>query len=137
MTVNEDLPDIHTDDGEELVQQILKENPPEEIGLREEWKDHVGWHRTEDIHSVNVRGRQQERSVPHENFHRRLRGVDSSGSKSMKGGLSQELGPEVAWLANVAIGLAGLAVILLLFLLFDWIRSRIRGSDNVSTRKDH
>lgn len=55
----------------------------------------------------------------------------------MKGGLSQELGPEVAWLANVAIGLAGLAVILLLFLLFDWIRSRIRGSDNVSTRKDH
>ncbi len=38
------------DDFEEsLVQAVLEENPPEERGIREEWKDHVGWHRKENI----------------------------------------------------------------------------------------
>mmetsp|Transcript_14402 Transcript_14402/g.30704 ORF Transcript_14402/g.30704 Transcript_14402/m.30704 type:complete len:187 (+) Transcript_14402:116-676(+) len=34
---------------ESLVQAVLEENPPEERGIRDEWKEHVGWHRKENI----------------------------------------------------------------------------------------
>lgn len=37
------------DDGEALVQQVLNENPAKDQGVRDEWKDQVGWHRKEDI----------------------------------------------------------------------------------------
>ena len=30
-------------------------NPPQEQGVREEWEDHVGWHRKEDLY--HLRGR--------------------------------------------------------------------------------
>ena len=33
------------DDGAALVQEILREAPKEERGVREEWAAHVGWHR--------------------------------------------------------------------------------------------
>jgi hypothetical protein len=36
------------DDEEKLVQQVLAENPPEDRGKRDEWANHVGWHRKED-----------------------------------------------------------------------------------------
>jgi hypothetical protein len=36
------------DDEEKLVQQVLAENPPEDRGERDEWANHVGWHRIED-----------------------------------------------------------------------------------------
>mmetsp|Transcript_2176 Transcript_2176/g.4015 ORF Transcript_2176/g.4015 Transcript_2176/m.4015 type:complete len:133 (-) Transcript_2176:138-536(-) len=42
---------------ERLVQEVLKEFPPEEKGEREEWNRHVGWHRQEDIRN---RGQEQE-----------------------------------------------------------------------------
>ncbi|CAB9515645.1 expressed unknown protein [Seminavis robusta] len=42
------MPDL--DDGELLVQEVIAENPVEERGIREEWAQHVGWHRTEDVH---------------------------------------------------------------------------------------
>ena len=41
--LNEDLLE------EELVRQVLQENPPEEKGERDEWKQHVGWHRIENV----------------------------------------------------------------------------------------
>ena len=34
---------------EELVNEVLRDFPPEERGEREEWKEHVGWHRQENI----------------------------------------------------------------------------------------
>uniref|UniRef100_A0A7S2EJM6 Uncharacterized protein n=1 Tax=Trieres chinensis TaxID=1514140 RepID=A0A7S2EJM6_TRICV len=37
------------DDGSQLVQEVLKELPPEEKGEREEWAGHVGWHRKEEV----------------------------------------------------------------------------------------
>lgn len=36
-------------DQEELVQQVLREFPPEERGERDEWTQQVGWHRKENI----------------------------------------------------------------------------------------
>lgn len=42
-------------EAEKLVQQVIVENPVEEKGERDEWADHVGWHRTEDIHGVGGR----------------------------------------------------------------------------------
>lgn len=45
------------DDGLNLVQQVLAENPPEERGERDEWERQVGWHRKEDIHQkASLRG---------------------------------------------------------------------------------
>jgi hypothetical protein len=40
------------DDEEELVRQVLKDNPVEERGVREEWSQRVGWHRQEDVHAL-------------------------------------------------------------------------------------
>jgi hypothetical protein len=37
------------DDGIALVKEVLEDNPPEERGVRDEWKHQVGWHRKEDI----------------------------------------------------------------------------------------
>mmetsp|Transcript_33746 Transcript_33746/g.99417 ORF Transcript_33746/g.99417 Transcript_33746/m.99417 type:complete len:175 (-) Transcript_33746:348-872(-) len=38
------------DDEEELVRQVVSENPPEDQGVRPEWDLHQGWHRVEDTH---------------------------------------------------------------------------------------
>ena len=39
------------DDFEEsLVRAVIIENPPEEQGVRTEWKEHVGWNRKEYVH---------------------------------------------------------------------------------------
>lgn len=41
------------DDGiDELVREVILENPPEERGVRPEWKEQVGWHRKEDMYST-------------------------------------------------------------------------------------
>lgn len=37
------------DDGASLVSEVVKENPPEEKGEREEWDLHIGWHQKEDV----------------------------------------------------------------------------------------
>eukprot|EP00587_Corethron_hystrix_P011540 CAMPEP_0113310514 /NCGR_PEP_ID=MMETSP0010_2-20120614/8132_1 /TAXON_ID=216773 ORGANISM="Corethron hystrix, Strain 308" /NCGR_SAMPLE_ID=MMETSP0010_2 /ASSEMBLY_ACC=CAM_ASM_000155 /LENGTH=100 /DNA_ID=CAMNT_0000165991 /DNA_START=159 /DNA_END=458 /DNA_ORIENTATION=+ /assembly_acc=CAM_ASM_000155 len=50
-----------SDIAEQLVQEVLREFPPEEQGKREEWNQHVGWHRREDVHAPlrgNLRKRQ-------------------------------------------------------------------------------
>jgi hypothetical protein len=36
-------------DEHELVKEVLGEFPPEEKGERDEWNEHVGWHRKENI----------------------------------------------------------------------------------------
>lgn len=39
------------DDFEEsLVRAVIIENPPEEPGIRSEWKEHIGWNRKEYVH---------------------------------------------------------------------------------------
>lgn len=38
------------DDGIDILQQVLAENPPEERGEREEWDQHTGWNRKEDLY---------------------------------------------------------------------------------------
>jgi hypothetical protein len=43
------MPDVVDDDEERLVREVLAENPVEERGVRDEWKDRVGWHRKEDV----------------------------------------------------------------------------------------
>ena len=37
------------DDGADLVNEIIKEFPPEEKGERVEWADHAGWNRRENV----------------------------------------------------------------------------------------
>lgn len=38
------------DDEERLVRQVIRENPVEERGVRDEWNQKVGWGRQEDIY---------------------------------------------------------------------------------------
>ena len=47
------------DDFEEsLVHEVLEENPPQEQGIRTEWRQRVGWHQKEYVH---LRGAMPER----------------------------------------------------------------------------
>lgn len=41
------------DDEENLVRQVLAENPAADVGVRDEWKHRVGWHRQEDTGPSN------------------------------------------------------------------------------------
>ena len=47
---------IIDDDEEQLVRQVLAENPAEERGVRDEWAGQVGWHRKEDVSFLRRRG---------------------------------------------------------------------------------
>jgi hypothetical protein len=116
-----------TVDEEALVQQILNENPSEEVGLREEWKDRVGWHRKEDIRSdiLKKKARQQLRGAELDPYPTISRRMDDG---------PQGLGAEAAILGNVAIVLAVVSAFLVAILILDWIRFRIRAT--VSQRKD-
>jgi hypothetical protein len=38
-----------TDDEEELVREVIVENPVEDVGVREEWTRKEGWHRKDDV----------------------------------------------------------------------------------------
>jgi len=49
------------DELDDLVREVIKENPPEEQGIRPEWQNHVGWHRKENI--FNLRGREDEKDA--------------------------------------------------------------------------
>ena len=57
---------------------------------------------------------------------RKLRGVESSGFKWTAFELANELGIEGALLGYLAMGLAGISLLLLLFLLLDYIRTRMK-----------
>ena len=37
------------DDGENLVRQVIAENPIADVGVREEWEQQIGWHQKENI----------------------------------------------------------------------------------------
>ena len=121
----------NTDDGEELVQQVRDENPSEDVGIRDEWQDHTGWHRKEEIRrterTTNNMDINKINGVPdHPQLQRKLRGVDSSGSKWTGFELANELGIEGALLGYLAMGLAGISLVLLLLLLLDYIRTRMK-----------
>ena len=47
----------NNDEADDLVREVIEENPPEEQGIRPEWQEHVGWGRKEDIYN-NLRGHQ-------------------------------------------------------------------------------
>ena len=47
----------NNEEADDLVREVIEENPPEEQGIRSEWQEHVGWGRKEDIY--NLRGGQQ------------------------------------------------------------------------------
>mmetsp|Transcript_27769 Transcript_27769/g.50139 ORF Transcript_27769/g.50139 Transcript_27769/m.50139 type:complete len:133 (+) Transcript_27769:53-451(+) len=75
------------DDFEEsLVRAVIEENPPEEQGLREEWKEQAGWHRKEDVY---LRRRQnknqpdlvQQRGDANENGSRKQNKIDGNHTK--------------------------------------------------------
>ena len=54
------------DEEEELVREVISENPPEDRGVRPEWESHQGWHRVEDTHpnDVQTEGKQGEKFLP-------------------------------------------------------------------------
>ncbi len=52
------------DELDDLVREVIEENPPEEQGVRPEWAEHVGWHRKENI--FNLRGRENEKDAASE-----------------------------------------------------------------------
>ena len=54
MASNEEL----HNDLDDLVREVIEENPPEEQGIRPEWINHEGWHRKENI--FNLRGRDDQ-----------------------------------------------------------------------------
>jgi hypothetical protein len=41
---------------DDIVRQVIAENPIQDVGIRNEWYEHVGWHRKEDIrsHDTNI-----------------------------------------------------------------------------------
>ena len=44
-------------DEEELVREVLEDNPAEDRGVRDEWAAHIGWHRKEDVRGpTHIRG---------------------------------------------------------------------------------
>lgn len=47
----------NNEEADDLVREVIEENPPEEQGIRPEWQEHIGWGRKEDIY--NLRGGQQ------------------------------------------------------------------------------
>jgi len=49
----------HDDFEELLVREVIEENPPEDVGIRPEWRYHSGWHRKEYVH---LRGDQKQRA---------------------------------------------------------------------------
>ena len=52
------------DDGAALINEVIEENPPRERGERDEWSEHVGWHRKEVFRKDNtlkLRGSTQKR----------------------------------------------------------------------------
>jgi len=53
------------DDGEALVQEVLRDVPLEDKGEREEWKSHVGWHRKEDMRNDQDGGTAHPNEVRH------------------------------------------------------------------------
>ena len=118
----------NTDDGEELVQQVRDENPSEDVGIRDEWQDHTGWHRKEEIRPTErTTNTKKINGVPvRPQLQRKLRGVESSGFKWTAFELANELGIEGALLGYLAMGLAGISLLLLLFLLLDYIRTRMK-----------
>ena len=61
----QEVPNTHHDVEELIVQEVRDENPPEDVGLRDEWKDHTGWHRKEVI----LMGRPMVHSSTHKNIH--------------------------------------------------------------------
>jgi hypothetical protein len=59
------MPNVIDDDEERLVhevlaREVLAENPVEERGVRDEWKDRVGWHYKEDVMPTRARLMRQE-----------------------------------------------------------------------------
>ncbi len=54
---------------DDIVREVIEENPPEEQGIRPEWENHVGWHRKENI--FNLRGRVDDKDSASE-LHRNL-----------------------------------------------------------------
>ena len=63
MASNEELQDL-----DDLVREVIEENPPEEQGIRPEWINHEGWHRKENI--FNLRGREEKDAATSE-LHRK------------------------------------------------------------------
>jgi hypothetical protein len=42
------------EENESLVAEVLRDFPAEEKGEREEWNQHIGWHRQENIHDKHA-----------------------------------------------------------------------------------
>ena len=47
------LEEGNNDDEESLVRQVIAENPIADVGVREEWKQQIGWHHKENILASN------------------------------------------------------------------------------------
>jgi hypothetical protein len=51
---------------DDIVREVIEENPPEEQGIRPEWQNHVGWHRKENIFNLRGRGDKDADATPKE-----------------------------------------------------------------------
>ena len=82
------------DDEESLVRQVIAENPVEDVGVREEWKQQIGWHHKENVwvspKNPLIMNRKQQQpqqqlrgttgkasSIPHPELHHHMTGVVS------------------------------------------------------------
>lgn len=67
---------------DDLVREVIEENPPVEQGIRPEWAEHVGWHRKENI--FNLRGRENEKDAASELHRHRPAHADESSEAFTK-----------------------------------------------------
>jgi hypothetical protein len=98
----------NNDEADDLVREVIEENPPEEQGIRPEWQEHVGWGRKEDIY--NLRG--QVDATTTEEFHQSDYSAKAVGGKqhetadrSLSGRLDQSLNVVLAFLLPIVVAL--------------------------------
>ena len=101
----------NNDEADDLVREVIEENPPEEQGIRPEWQEHVGWGRKEDIY--NLRGRHQVvDATTTEEFHQSDYSAKAVGGqqhetadRSLPGRLDQSLNVVLAFLLPIVVAL--------------------------------
>lgn len=99
---------IIDDDADELVRQVIAENPPEEQGIRDEWALKVGIHRKED---VNLRRRQPKKAAAPATLPTPQRLPPTNRSRT---NATASLTPNTAVSDNLAFFLAGIGIVSLL-----------------------
>ena len=94
------------DELDDLVREVIEENPPEEQGIRSEWVEHVGWGRKENIY--NLRGREHAT----EEFHLNHSTYPVDGHEIADHSLPRRLNFQAKSLRKILVSLSSTMIVL-------------------------